>query len=301
MVGSRSHPFASIRKLGPWALNAPALAVVGGLVLYPLVYSFWLSLHRDNLAQPDRYRFIGVENYRTLLGDPNFWQSLKITVFFTVVSVVLTVTLGLLAALVLNAGFPGRVVLRSIILIPWAIPPVVNGLMWKLAYNANFGVLDGTLTKLGLIHQYIAWLSTPNLAVSATLVAQVWNFFPIAVIVLLAGLQTVPKELAEAARIDGARAVSQFLHITLPHLAGSLLIVLILETMIGFRIFDVIYVLTFGGPGTATSSLAWQAYTIAFSNLDLGYGNAWAYAIALILGSVAAVYIAVISPRQIDA
>ena len=273
-----------------FVLNAPALLAIVVLVGYPIVYSLWLSLHRYNLKRPALFRFVGLENYVAILGSEEFWAALQITVVFTVLGVGLVVTLGILVALLLNEPFPGRSLVRTVVLVPWAIPPVVNGLMWQWIYDAKVGALNGLLVSLRLMPGYRGWLSDPTDALLALVTAHVWNALPLAVILLLAALQTIPAELYDAGRVDGSGPWQLFRHVTVPWLAQPLLVVLILQTMLAIRVFDVIYVLTAGGPGTATTTLVWQTYLTTFDSLDFGLGNAYAYTVSLITLGLALVY-----------
>jgi multiple sugar transport system permease protein len=271
-------------------LNAPAVLVIVLLVGYPIVYSGWLSLHRYNLKRPRLFSFVGFDNYVGLLRSEEFWAALQVTLLFTALAVAAVVVLGIAIALLLNEPFPTRGLVRALVLIPWAIPPVVNGLMWQWIYDAKVGVLNGLLVSLGLVSSYRGWLSDPTSALLALVTAHVWNALPLAVILLLAGLQTIPEELYDAGRVDGAGRWRLFRHVTLPWLAQPLLVVLILQTMLAVRVFDVIYVLTAGGPGTATTTLVWQTYLATFDSLDFGLGNAYAYTLSLITLGLAVVY-----------
>jgi multiple sugar transport system permease protein len=271
-------------------LNAPALLAIVALVGYPIVYSLWLSLHRYNLKRPGLFRFIGAENYLTILRSEEFWAALQVTLVFTGLGVALVVALGILIALLLNEPFPGCGLVRTVVLVPWAIPPVVNGLMWQWIYDAKVGALNGFLVSLHLMPGYRGWLSNPTDALLALVTAHVWNALPLAVILLLAALQTIPGELYDAGRVDGSGPWQLFRHVTVPWLAQPLLVVLILQTMLAIRVFDVIYVLTAGGPGTATTTLVWQTYLTTFDSLDFGLGNAYAYTVSLITLGLALVY-----------
>ena len=266
----------------PWLLNAPSLFAIFVLAAYPIAYSAWISLHKYNLKRPRVFDFIGLSNYATIFQSPEFWSALWITIEFTVLVVALVAVLGILIAILLDQAFPGRSVVRTLILLPWAIPPVVNGLMWQWIYDAKIGVLNGLLLSLGLIDEYRGWLSNATSALLALVFADVWNSLPLAVILLLAALQRIPTELYEAARIDGAGHFQLFRYVTLPWLSGALLVVLILQTLSAIRAFDVIYVLTAGGPGTATTTLTWKTYLVTFESLDFGQGNAYAWVVSLI-------------------
>jgi multiple sugar transport system permease protein len=271
-------------------LNAPALLAIVLLIGYPIGYSLWLSLHRYNLKRPGVFRFIGVENYLAILRSDEFWAALQVTLAFTALGVALVVALAILIALLLSEPFPGRGLVRTVVLVPWAIPPVVNGLMWQWIYDAKVGALNGALVSLRLLPGYRGWLSSPTDALLALVMAHVWNALPVAVILLLAALQTIPAELYDAGRVDGSGAWRLFRHVTLPWLAQPLLVVLILQTMLAIRVFDILYVLTAGGPGTATTTLVWQTYLTTFDSLDFGLGNAYAYTISLITLGLALVY-----------
>jgi len=271
-------------------LNAPALIAIVGLVGYPVAYSLWLSLHRYNLKRPNVFRFVGIGNYVEIFGSDEFWAALQVTLVFTALGVVLVVALAILIALLLNEPFPGRGLVRTMVLVPWAIPPVVNGLMWQWIYDAKVGALNGLLVALRVIPTYRGWLSDPTDALLALVMAHVWNAVPLGVILLLAALQTIPAELYDADRVDGSTAWQLFRHVTLPWLAQPLMVVLVLQTMLAIRVFDVIYVLTAGGPGTSTTTLVWQTYVTTFDSLDFGLGNAYAYTISLITLGLALVY-----------
>jgi multiple sugar transport system permease protein len=271
-------------------LNSPALLAIALLVGYPIAYSFWISLHRYNLKRPSIFRFIGLNNYVEIVSSPEFWSALRITAEFTAMAVVLVVLLAIVVALLLTEPFPGRGIVRTLILVPWAIPPVVNGLMWQWIYDSNVGALNGLLMSLGLIGEYRGWLSDPTYALLALVSAHVWNLLPLAVILLLAALQGIPSDLYDAGRVDGCNSWNLLVHVTLPWLAQPLLVVLVLQTMYAIRVFDVIYVLTAGGPGTTTTTLTWQTFLITFNNLDFGLGNAYAYTVSLITLALAWIY-----------
>jgi len=286
------------RQLGDTAraylLNAPALTVILLLVAYPIGYSFWVSLHRDNLKQPAAKRFIGLGNYTSLLHDDAFLKSLKVSALFVVVVLSLTVVLSLALALLLNETFMGRGVLRSLVLLPWAMPGVVNGLMWRTVFDAKTGALNGLLTSLGVIDSYQAWLSSSTGAFLLTALAQVWNTLPFAVIILLAGLAATPSELYDAAKVDRAGVFQRFRQVTLPWLLHPLLIVLILETMNSFRAFDTIYVLTGGGPGDATDTIALLDVRTVLTYTDFGLGSAYAWVITAITLVVSVGYVSLL-------
>jgi len=285
------------RPLFAWLLNAPALIATFLLAGYPIVYSAWISLHKYNLKRPRVFTFIGLQNYVDIVQSTEFWSALWVTMQFTLMVVGSVAVLGVVIALLLNQNFPGRTLVRTLILLPWAIPPVVNGLMWQWIYDSKIGALNGLLVALGVIQDYRGWLSDPTSALLALVFADVWNVLPLAVILLLAALQKIPGELYEAARMDGGSGFQIFWHVTFPWIAQTLLVVLILQTLSAIRAFDAIYVLTAGGPGTATTTLTWQTYLTTFETLDFGMGNAFAWTVSLITLGFALVYFRVLFRR----
>ncbi|MGN6698225.1 MAG: carbohydrate ABC transporter permease [Thermomicrobiales bacterium] len=294
--GARRRGFFN-QTIFAYLLNVPALIIIAMLIAYPVGYSFWLSLQKYNLKRPDLRRFIWFDNYRQLLTDSTFLNSIKVSCIFSLCSVILVVILSVALALLLNESFFGRGIMRSLILLPWAIPGVVNGLMWKWVFNARVGVLNGFLYDVGLIHQYHTWLIDPNIALAFAIFANVWNVLPFSVIILLAGLSTIPSELYDAAKVDRAGVVQRFRNVTLPWLLHPLLIVLILQTLNAFRTFDTIYILTGGGPGEATNVIALQTVRTVLDFTDFGKGNAYAYVITLITLVIAIFYVSTLYKR----
>lgn len=280
-----------------FVLNSPAILLLLVMMAYPILYSAYLSVHEYNLRRPRVFDFIGLDNYAEILGDPQFWNAAEVTLFFSIGSISLTIVLGTLLALLLNEKWPGRGILRAVALIPWAIPPVVNGLVWQWLLEGRYGLINAILLNLGIIDSYQAWLVQPSTAMPALVIAEVWNHTPFVAIVMLAALQTIPEELYDAARVDGANIFQRFWFVTLPWLSHSLLLVLITQTMVALRTFDIIYVLTGGGPGDSTTVLAWLTYVTTFSFNDFGKGNAYAYIIALITLALSVVYIRMLWKR----
>jgi multiple sugar transport system permease protein/N,N'-diacetylchitobiose transport system permease protein len=271
-------------------LLLPSLVVVFGIVLYPLLRTLYTSFFDVNSPFPGRYPFVGLDNYRDAVGDPQFWGAIRRTAYFTFVSTWFELILGVLLALLLNLPFRGRAVLRSIVILPWALPTIVNGLMWRWIFNPEYGALNALLTQLHLLNHYRSWLGSPFLALNMVIVADVWKNTPLAAFLVLAGLQTIPGDLYEAARVDGASAVRGFIHITLPLLVPSILVILVVRTIEAFKVFDIIYIMTRGGPANGTQSIAYYAYIQAFSNQSFGFGAALAYIIVLCILGFAVVY-----------
>jgi ABC-type sugar transport system permease subunit len=225
--------------------------------------------------------FVWFDNYLTVLSDPQFWQAVERTVTFSVMAVVATAVLGLLIALLLNEEFPGRRILSALLLIPWAIPSVANGLMWKWIYDSNYGALNGALFQLGFVNSYMVWLGDANKTLALIANAFVWKEVPLAAILLLVGMKTIPSDLYAAAKVDGADALRRFFHVTLPALGPSFALVIIYEAMIAIRHFDLFFLLTEGGPGDASHVVAWRIYVETFRNLSFGTGAAMSYILAL--------------------
>ena len=284
-------------------LNAPAVGLILALVLYPVAYSLWISLHRYNLRRPRDVQFVGLSNYGQILQDPYFWNSVQISATFAVLAVAGVVLIGLGIALLFNGEFRGRGPARAMLLIPWAIPGVVNGLMWS-GLLGKYGAVNSLLTTLhhlpvvgSLVPPRQTWLSDPGAALYAAVAAHVWKEVPFATIVFLAALQAIPADQYRAAQVDGSTPWRTFRFITLPWLIHPLLIVVIFQTMTAFRTFDLIFTLTGGGPGRATYVIAWQTYKQAFSFLNLGHANAYSYLIALLTLGITLLYIRLLYAR----
>jgi multiple sugar transport system permease protein len=267
----------------PAVFLTPAASFLAAVVLFPAVYILWLSLERRLLVF-NVVEFVGFENYWRLLADTRFWNALWNTVYFTAVSVTLELGLGLSVALLLRRAFRGRALMYAVVLVPWAIPTVVSARMWEWMYNAQFGVLNYVLGTS------VNWLGHPAWAMHAAIVMDVWKSTPFVILLLLAGLQNIPRELYLAARLDGASAWTQFRAVTLPLLAPLIWVVSIFRTIDAFRVFDTIYVLTGGGPANSTETLSIYAYKILFQQLEFGYGSTVAVVAMLCVGAAALLY-----------
>lgn len=280
-----------------YLLNAPAIAILLTLIAYPIVDAFWLSLHRYNLRRPDTFSFVGLQNYVDVVTSDLFPGSLWVTLVFTFWSTVGVVVLALGAALVANEKTPEQPILRALLLLPWAMPGVVTALMWKWIFHPQAGALNGLLYSFGLIPRYRSWLMSPDTSYLSIVTANVWNTLPFSVLVLLAALQAIPGEMYDAAKVDGADAIARFRYVTLPWLIHPILIVLIVQALGGIRIFEIIYLLTGGGPGNASTTLGFATYITSFVSTDIGRGNAWAYTIALLTLLIAIVYMRLLYGR----
>jgi len=260
---------------------APLAAVLFAVAVFPIVYSFYISLYSLKLTRPHRVPFVGFDNYLAVLSDPQFWHAVERTTIFSVISVVAIAVIALLMALLLNEEFPGRRVLSAILLIPWAIPYVANALMWKWIYDSNYGALNGLFYQLDFINSYMVWLGDADKTLPLIANAFVWKEVPLAAILILVGLKTIPADHYAAAKVDGANVFQRFFHVTLPALKGSFALVLVYETMMAIRHFDLFFILTEGGPGDASHVVAWRIYVETFRNLSFGTGAAMSYILAL--------------------
>jgi len=258
------------------------------VTVYPVIYVLYLSFHRKLLIF-DISRFVGLDNYLFLLNDGRFWNALGNTAYFTALSVSLELALGLSIALLINRSFRLRGAVRAVVLIPWAIPTVVSARMWEWMYNTDFGIINY------LLGTGVNWLGSPFWALNAAVAMDVWKTTPFVAILLMAGLQVIPRELYQAARLDGAGGWTVFRRITLPLLKPVMLVALIFRTLDAFRVFDAIYVLTGGGPANTTETLSIYAYKVLFQTLQFGYGSTLSVIVFLCTGCITVVYIRMFS------
>lgn len=270
---------------------APAILVMAGVIIYPLVYVIWLSLHRRLLIF-DISKFVGLDNFGFLWRDDRFWNAFYNTVYFTAVSVALELILGLSIAMLLNRSFKGKGLMRSIILIPWAIPTVVSAKMWEWMYNSDFGIINH------LLGININWLGSAFWAMSAAIFMEVWKTTPFVALLLMAGLQTIDGDLYKSARVDGASGWFIFRRITIPLLMPVILIVLIFRTLDAFRVFDSIYVLTGGGPANTTETLSIYGYKVLFQTLQFGYGSTISLVIFICVSIITILYVRLLRRRM---
>lgn len=243
--------------------------------------------------------FIGLENFNQILKDPRVLYTLVITLIFTVISVFCELIFGLALALIMNKAMKGRGLIRTISLIPWAIPTSVAALMWSYLYNGSSGIIANMISSIGLINAPTELLLTANGALGAIIVADIWKTTPYMALLLLAGLQVIPNTLYESSSLDGANKLMQFRHITLPLLKPSILVALLFRTLDAFRVFDLIYVLTGGGPGGTTESISIYAYKVMFAQTRFGYGSAMILIMAIAVGIISFAYIKLLNVQII--
>ncbi len=281
--------------VNPYLFIAPALIALAAIVLLPLLYSFYLSLFK---TQGLNRTFVGLQNYLSILKEPYFWQSAGRTAYFTIVSVGLEFVIGMLVALLLNEKFRWRGLARAMLILPWALPTVVNGTLWSWIFNSSYGSLNGALSQMGLIGKYVNWLGESKLAMNCVIFADVWKNYAMIALILLAGLQTIPKEYYESAKIDGANAFQRFRRITLPMLKSSILVCLVLRTMEAFKVFDIVYTMTKGGPANGTQVISYYTYQTTFQYSKFGQGAALSYLVSLFILIMALVYVRLISGKR---
>lgn len=276
------------RRTG-WMLLAPALLILAAVYAYPIARSVWLSLFNQNLGTKLEPVFAGLSNYGRMGQDGRFWQTIGNTMVFTVSSLLLELILGMGIALVLNQAFRGRGMVRTIAIIPWALPTALIAASWAWIFNDQFGVVNDLLLRLGLINAGINWLGNPTPAMVSVIIADVWKTTSFVAILLLAGLQSISGDLYEAHAIDGATPWQSFRQITLPLLMPQILIATLFRFAQSFGIFDLIQVMTSGGPGGATETVSIYIYATVMRYLDFGYGAALVVVTFLILVAVVAI------------
>lgn len=274
-------PVSAYDQKSAMLLLTPMMVVLLVVAVFPVLYSFWISLFDLKLTRPHRVPFVWFDNYGRIFQDAMFWESLLRTFSFTVMSVAAIMLIAMLMALLLNEDFRGRRILSAVLLVPWAIPYVANGLMWKWIYDSGYGALNGLLLQLGLIDKYIVMLGDVDKTMGLITNSFVWKEVPLATILLLVTLKSIRADLYSAAKVDGANVWQRFLHITLPALVPGFTLVMIYETMMAIRHFDLFFILTEGGPADASNVLAWQVYVETFRKLSFGTGAALAYIMAI--------------------
>ena len=279
----------SSRARTAWLMIIPTLLVVALVAGYPLFRTIQLSFTDANFATLGSDRAVGFANYTSLFQDEVWWTAVRNTLIFTGGSVSIEFLLGLLVAMVINSQFPGRGLMRAAILVPWAIPTVVSAQMWRWMYNDVFGVVNDLALRVGLIAAPVAWVASPETALGSIIAVDVWKTTPFVALLLLAGLQTIPSDIYEAARVDGASPVRQFFRLTLPLLTPAILVTLVFRTLDSLRVFDVIYVMR----GTDQSSISMAVYNrqqlIDFGLF--GYGSAISVLIFLVILVFTVIYV----------
>lgn len=278
---SPRHPRSTLREMrkqwSAYLFLAPTLILYGVFTFAAVAYAFYLSFHEWNILEPEK-PFVGGDNYARLLGDERFSGSIFNTVYYTAVSVPLTMGIGLLIALLLNSQIRGRGFFRTLFYLPVVTPLVIAAIIWKWIYNGDYGLLNYYLLQLGIIHEPLRWLSDPNLAMPAVIATTVWKSVGFSMVVYLAGLQSIPEDYYDAAKIDGASGVQRLKDITLPLLSTTTLFLAVVSVLGAFQVFTEIFIMTNGGPLRRTTTIVYNIYTTAFKNFDMGYASAMAFA-----------------------
>ncbi len=282
-----------------WVMVAPLLAFVVAIAIYPLLFSFRISLFKYRLTDPNQVQtFIGLDNYARAMQDPTVLSALQVTLVYVAGTVILEMVLGLGLALLLTSEVRTTRFVRSFLLIPMALPPLVVGLVWKSLYNADFGVIPYYLKQLG-VDVGRGPLAELNWAMPAVILIDIWQWTPLLMIIFLAGLKSLPVEPYEAAYADGASRWDRFVRITLPLLKPTILVALLLRTMQSFKVFDTIYATTGGGPGSVTTVLNFHIYTVGMTFFDMGYAAALANVLLVIIALLSALYIMLLERQQL--
>jgi len=292
---ARSDGLARRQARTAWLLLLPMLAALAIVALWPLSRTIWFSLTDATLSDLSAAAYVGFDNFVALLADPDWWRAVVNTLFFTAVSVTFEVCLGFAIALTLNAQFPARGALRAAVLIPWAIPTVVSAKMWAWMLQDVYGVINALLLKIGIISTPVAWTASPHLAMVALIAVDVWKTTPFVALLLLAGLQLLPADLFEAARVDGASTLTQFFRITLPLMKPAMAVAVIFRILDAMRIFDLVYVLTGNNQQTMTMAVYARQQLIDFQ--DFGKGSAAATLLFLVIALITVIYIMAVRLR----
>jgi multiple sugar transport system permease protein len=272
-----------------WLMLSPALAVIALVAAYPIGYAIWLSLHQYSVRVANLSRWVGLDNYTNALKSSDFWSATKTTFLFSVISVTFELVIGLAMAVAMHQAFRGRAILRTVVLVPWAILTVVTAITWRTIFEPDLGLAPVVLDKLGLPGAHVVWLGQSGYAFAVMVFADVWKTAPFMALLLLAGLQVIPEDVYEAAKVDGASTWQRFTRITLPLLRPAILVALIFRTLDALRIFDLPFVLTQGANGTTTLSIL--SYDQFSQNRLLGEGSSLAILTFLIVMGVSFLYI----------
>ena len=281
-----------------FGLLAPSMIVVFGVIIIPIITTFIYTLVNIDPLSSHNGEFVGLQFYINTLKSSVFWDDLGRTLYFTIASTAIETVAGLLVALLLNQSFPGVGILRSIVIIPWAIPTVVNGSLWKLMMNGEYGVINAILQRLHVISSYQSWLGNPKTAMLCIVIADCWKMTPLAVIFFLAALQGIDHTVYEAAKVDGAGAFKSFWSITLPSLRPTIMVIVVMRTVEKFKAFDIFYLMTRGGPANSTKTLMYDTYLQAFTNLNYSEAATYAYLIALTVALMTLLYVRMMKRRD---
>lgn len=285
------------RHLGK-ILVAPALIGLSFVVLYPLITNIMMGFQDLRLTHPDSSGWVGLDNYRQLFADPIFYKAIRNTLIWTVLGVILQLMLAVPTALLLNVEFKGRGFYRGALLIPWVMPSVVAAFTWVWMYDGSFGVINYILMELKVISEPVIWLGNPNTSLYAVLAEHAWKGFPFPMLMLLAALQSIPKDIYEAADVDGATTMQKVFRITLPQILPSLALCTVFITIWTFNSFENIWLMTEGGPLNSSETLTTYVYRVAFQSFNLGVASSSALVMFAILSIVIVLYARYVSRQE---
>lgn len=274
------------------------VVIMGTVIGWPLIRTIMLAFTDASLMGLDKTVFVGLSNFTQAVHDEGFRSAMKVSLIFALVVVTSEMVLGTAVAMLLNEPFRGRNFLRAILILPWAVPTVVNAIMWRLIYNPEYGALNSLLTQLGLLESYISWLGSADKALVSIMFADVWKNFSLVALIALAALQSLSVSQVEAAKIDGTNAIQRFWYITLPHLIPSLQVALVLRIIEAVKVFDIIYIMTKGGPANKTRSGSIFVYQEAFTNSRMGSGAAFAVIMVSLIMILILFYMRILTKKK---
>ena len=268
------------KRWEPFAFASPSLALIALVILFPLVYAFYLSLQNFDLSVGPDYEFVGAKNYvEALFKDPRFLDSVWNTAVIIVPSLAVELLLGLGIALLLSRVIHGRPIITALLAIPAMVSPVMGAMAWRMMFGVKFGAINNLGLQLGLLDVYFDWFSSPALAITAVVLVEIWHNTPFMMLVLLAGLQSIPQELYDAGKADGAEGWRSFWYITLPLLRFTMAVGVMIRLIDLTKLFGLVFILTFGGPGGATETVAFNTYLVGFKDFRMSYASALSYVI----------------------
>ena len=280
-------------------LLTPVLLYLFLISYYPIVNTLWTSLHQGSVLPTAQQQFVGLEHYYSVLGNDAFWNAFKVTMIYTFVSVPVEMVLGLGLALLINRDFWGRYVALAAVLFPWALPTIINARIWAWLFHGQYGVINDLLVRSGVLAEPYPFLAVPDAALGSMLFVTIWKTTSFVALILLAGLQSIPEHLYEAAEIDGAGKLYEFWYITLPLLKPTILVALIFRTLPAFQAFGLPFGLTGGGPGQSTETLVLWAHGRSFTRLEFGEGAAAATIITFIALFICVVYVSALYEPEV--
>jgi multiple sugar transport system permease protein len=286
-----SSPLDRRRHLTGAVFVTPTMLVIIAILVYPILQSIVLSFGQSSIDGSEPYQFVGLKHYAALAGSERFWNALWVTLVFTGLSIPLELAMGIGLAVLMNEHFRFKGIARLAVLFPWALPTALNTLMWRWMYNTDYGLFNSAALQSGLVDRPINWLGDETLAMGSMVVVAVWKTSSFMALIILAGLQSIPRDLYEAGRMDGMTRWQEFREITLPLLKGPILVALIVRSMDALRTFELPFNLTDGGPVTATESLSLYAYKVIFDFIEFNYGAAIVVVQFLVIFAMSLLYI----------